>query len=118
VPRLNVGKVLSNPQFTQSFTVYRKSGSWVEGTWVPSEDILNFTGVVTACNPKDLVQVPEGDRIVGLMCFHSTKEMYTTNTNGTSDEIVWNEERYRISSIVPWSDFGYYKAFGVRMVGA
>lgn len=117
MPRLNVGRVLSNPQFAQSFTVYRKSGSWVEGIWIPTESILDFTGVITACNPKDLVQVPEGDRIVGLMCFHSAQQMYVTRETGTSDEIVWNGERYRVSSTIPWVDFGYYKAFGVRMVG-
>ena len=114
---IDVSRVINNPKFAKNFTVYRKTGSFIAGQFIPTETPITFYGVITPCNPKDLVQVPEGDRIVGLMCFHCTQQVYVTNATGTSDEIIWNNERYRISSTIPWGDFGYYKAFGVRMVG-
>jgi hypothetical protein len=120
---INVGRIVNSRNFAQSsgFTVYRQTGTWVAGRWVPDELIIRMQGTVTAMNPKDLTQVPEGDRVTGIMCFYSQQQIYTTRAagtdpGGTSDEIVWQGERYRVSSVVPWSDFGYYKAFGVRMV--
>lgn len=119
---INVGRIVNSRNFSQPFTVFRKSGKWVGGRWVPSEDPIKMQGTVTAMNPKDLLQVPEGDRVTGMMCFYSEKPLYTTRSEtdwedgGTSDEIVWRDNRYRIFSVVPWGDFGYVKAFGVRMV--
>lgn len=120
---INVGRIVNSRNFAQpkGFTVYRQSGEWVAGRWVPADEaIIPMSGTITAANPNDLVQVPEGDRIVGMMCFYSQQPIYTTraedDAGGTSDEIVWNGERYRISTVVPWGDFGYYKAIGVRMV--
>lgn len=121
---INVGRIVNSRNFAQQngFTVYRQTGSWVAGRWVSSETPIQMQGTVTAMNPKDLTQVPEGDRVTGIMCFFSQQPIYTTraqsgtNQGGTSDEIVWQGERYRVSSVQPWSDFGYYKAFGIRMV--
>jgi hypothetical protein len=121
---INVGRIVNSRNFAQQggFTVFRKNGSWMGGRWVESESEIQMQGTVTAMNPKDLVQVPEGDRVNGMMCFYSQQPIYTTHAEGneinagTSDEIVWKGDRYRISSVVPWVDFGYYKAFGVRTV--
>lgn len=73
-------------------------------------------GTVTVASSKDILQVPEGDRVTGMMCFYSQQPIHITRPEGTSDEIVWKGERYRITFLFPWSDFGYYKAIGVRMV--
>lgn len=120
---INVGRIVNSRNFAQpkGFTVYRQSGEWVASRWVSADEtIIQMSGTITAANPNDLDQVPEGDRIVGMMCFYSQQPIYTTraegDAGGTSDEIVWNGERYRISTVVPWGDFGYYKAIGVRMV--
>ena len=118
---INVGRIVNSRNFAQGkgFAVFRKTGSWEAGRFVQTETKLNFSGTITPCNPKDLIQVPEGDRVTGIMCFHCEKQIYTTRTDikkGTSDEIEWQGERYRVSSVVPYVDFGYWKAFGVRMV--
>ena len=58
---------------------------------------------------------------MGAMCFYSQQEIFTTHsgessqTDGTSDQIVWNGNRFRVTSVMPWSDYGYFKAVGVRM---
>lgn len=117
VPRINVSKVIKSSRLSQSYTVYRKSGEWVSGRWEQSESSLQITGPVTVPGEKEILQIPEGDRVKGVMCFHSTDELYTTNENGTSDEILWRNNRYRIHAILPWMDFGYCKALGTRMEG-
>ncbi len=115
MPRINVSRVIKNPKFTQKYTVYRKAGDWVGGRWIPSESEITITGVVTAPSAKEILQVPEGDRVKGVMCFHAKQELFVTRSEGTSDEIFWNRNRYRLSQVMPWADYGYWKAFGIRM---
>jgi hypothetical protein len=118
MPRINVSKVIKSPKFVQTYTVFRKTGDWVSGRFVSTESQIKVSGVVTPPNAKEILQVPEGDRTTGVMCFHSTQELFVTRPEGTSDEIVWKGIRYRVSQVMPWIDYGYWKAFGVRMEGS
>lgn len=124
---INVGRIVLSRNFAQSkgFVVVRTVGKWLSGRWVADpETTINMQGTITVAGENDLVQVPEGDRVTGMMCFFSTKPIYVTRAedeegleiDGISDEIIWQGDRYRVSSVNPWQDFGYYKAFGVRMV--
>lgn len=115
MPRVNVSRVIQSPKFTQPYSIFRKSGNWVEGEFIQSETEIKVNSVVTSPSSKDLMQIPEADRVTGVMCFHSINQMYVTNKDGTSDEILWNNTRYRIFKVVPWFNFGYWKAFGVSM---
>jgi len=118
---LNVSRVIGSSKFSQPFTVWRKTGDWVAGRFVETETSISMSGVVTAAGTKDILQVPEGDRTSQLMVFHSTRPLYVTHDDaqgkGTSDEIEWHGERYRLLQIKDWSDFGYYKAYGTSMGG-
>jgi hypothetical protein len=117
---INVGRITQSRNFAQpkGFTVFRITGDWDHGRFVSLPAVeLKLQGTITVASPKDLKQVPEGDRVTGLMCFFSTQQIHITRTEGISDEILWQGERYRVSAVVPWQDFGYYKAFGVRMAG-
>lgn len=116
---INVSRIVTSRNFAKrgGFTVYRQSGQWVRGRWkAEPETPLQLQGSAIPASSEDLEQVPEGDRVKGVMCFYSPQPMYITREEGTSDEIVWQEERYRIASAKPWNEFGYYKALGVRMV--
>jgi len=79
--------------------------------------------VVIAANTKDVNMMPEGDRIAGLMTFYTNadKPIFVTRNlsedQGTSDEIEWRGERYRVMQTFPYQDYGYIKAMGTRMVG-
>lgn len=120
---LNVSDIILDPDFVQTFTVHRKAGVWEGGRFKQTETSIKFQGTVTAAKAKDIEQVPEGDRPSGIMCFHTTAEIYvtrqgTTEGVGTSDEIGWRGQRYRIFNVYPWVDFGYYKAIGIRMGGS
>ncbi|UUZ80638.1 hypothetical protein LJK88_20470 [Paenibacillus sp. P26] len=115
---INVSDVVTDADFAQAFTVYRQTGSWVKSRWTMGvEQAIPFYGTITACSAEDLEQLPEGDRVKGAMCFYAIPEINTTNETGTSDQIEWRGERYRVQQVMPWGDFGYNKAIGVRMVG-
>lgn len=121
---IDVSRVINNPKLAQLYTVHRKvEGQWTLGQGYKQNEIdLILYGPITPINTKDLQQIPEGDRVVGIMAFYSTEPIFVTRDSsvdgtGTSDEIEWKNERYRIMSLAPYNDYGYMKAFGVRMVG-
>lgn len=123
MPLVNIGRIINSPNFAQSFTVFRETGAWVESNWVTQETPIQMTGVIVPAGPNEINQVEEGDHVTGTMCFHTTQEIFETRANdpnaqdGTSDQILWNGYRYRVYSVTPYNDYGYYKAIGVRMVG-
>ena len=100
MPTINVSRVIKNPKFAQPFTVHRKSGDWDDnGKFVESEKDIKMYGTVTVPSAQEIIQIPEGDRVTGVMSFHATQEIYTTRDNGTSDEITWRGNRYRIYQV-------------------
>lgn len=113
---IDVGSIVVDPDFAQPYTVHRKSGAWVAGRWEPTEDDLPYFGAIMVATQRDLNMIPEGDRVSGMMMFFAVKPLNLTSETGTSDEITWKNERYRLTAMLPWSDFGFYQAFGVRKV--
>jgi len=56
------------------------------------------------------------------MTFATTVPLYTTRVEGvtaagTSDQIEWKDELYRLISILPFSDYGFNVAVGARLSG-
>lgn len=115
MPLMNVAKVIRNPRFSQQYSIFRKSGQWVNGRFTQTESEIKIKGVVTAPSSDDIIQVTEADRVTGVMCFHAAQEIFVTRREGTSDEILWRGTRYRIFRVVQWADYGYWKALGVSM---
>ena len=82
-------------------------------------------GVVVNEQKREIIQAPEGDKITGSMSFYSDKAMYTThdyhypdtNASGTSDEIEWMGDRYRITAVNDYGDYGHFHASAVYMEG-
>lgn len=120
---ISVSEVINSPEFAQNFTIYRSTGSFVDGVW--TEDTprqITVRGVVTVMNARALNQMTggEGDRIKGGMTFHTTVQVYTTRTGttpGTSDKIKWRGEFYKIFQVNPEVDYGYWKSSGERIAG-
>ncbi len=118
---LNVAEILYDPDFSQQFTVYRKTGEWQSGRFVESETTLTLDGVVVPATSKQIEQLPEGDRVFGVMAFYSPELIYVTHSDdgggntGTSDAIKWRGQRYRVSKVDPFGDYGFYIAYGVQM---
>ena len=120
---IDVSELIIDPDFAQPYTVHRKSGAWSEGVFNEIESELQFNGVIIVANTQDVNMMPEGDRIAGLMTFYTTADnpiFVTRNLSsdqGTSDEIEWRGERYKVMQTFPYTDYGYIKAVGTRKVG-
>ena len=115
---IDVSELITDDDFAQSFNVYRISGVFGIGGWIADpEQTIPMSGVVTVTSVRDLEQIPEGDRVRGMMTFHTTEELFVTRQGAISDEIEWRGDRYRVYQVSPYVDYGYFKAIGSRMSG-
>ena len=119
---INLSSVIHSPRLSQTYTILRSSGMWQEGEFVRdgSPSSLLFRGIVTVATARDLQQIPEGNRQAGAMRILSTEPIYVTGEleeNGYSDILLWNGEKYRIVSVTPDRDYGFYRAICTRMPG-
>ena len=117
-----MGDIILDPDFAQGYVVTRSSGDFSEGGWKESTPTsINMVGPIYPSTQKELQQVPEGDRVTGMVTFLSTQQIYVTHRSGTkpgtSDKILWQGDYYRIVSIMNWSDFGVWLAIGCRIAG-
>lgn len=121
---IDVSFLIEDPDFAQPYIAYRKSGKWEKGKFVQAETPIKHYGIVLPASTEDLEQLPEGDRKKGVMCFYSRKDINMTRigdgeiSSGTSDEIEWRKIRYKIIQVGKYNDYGFVKAFGVRMEGS
>ena len=118
---IEVSEVLNDPDFQQTWIVWRSSGSWIAGVWTENtKESIEMSGVVTPSTAKDLQMLPEGDRITESKTFHSTDKIYTTRNGvdaGTSDQIEYKGELFKVMSAKDYMDYGYNKAVAVRIAG-
>lgn len=125
MPNYSMAEIVNDPDFAQFLpgAIARDAGQFVLGKWKSSTTFVDFFGIVEPAKSKDVDQVPEGDRIEGAIAFYSSSPLYETHAgqtnvpDGISDVITWHNQPYRLLKVFPWSDFGYYKAIGVRMSG-
>ncbi len=121
---INLAAVIHSPMLSQSITIKRSSGIWEEGEFVSdgySPETLIMRGIVTVASPRDLQVVPEGDRQSGAIKVLTTERLYVTGetdcNSNFSDIIVWRGEEYRIHSVTPDADYGFYRTIATRVLG-
>ena len=119
--RVNLSRVVHSPRMSQKITILRKTGSWVDGAWELSEQPteLAMRGIVTLAKAKDLQQVPEGDRITGAIRILTTERIYVTDgpAYDTTDMVYWRGAKYRVLTVTPDVDYGFYRSIGARLDG-
>jgi hypothetical protein len=74
-------------------------------------------GIVTMASAKDLQQVPEGDRLTGAIKILTTERIYITSDGEITDMVFWRGARYRIVTVTPDIDYGFYRSIGSRLDG-
>lgn len=89
----------------------------ISGVNVELAHDLTFDAIVTVASAKDLQMVPEGDRVIGSMKFLTTERLHQTNDRGISDIVIWRGARYRVITITPNVDYGFYRSIGIRLDG-
>ncbi len=114
---INIAELLHDLDFVQNYALCRKQTVFLAGRPKQTEVLLPRRGVITTATTKDLLQVPEGDRVKGIIAVYDTEPLQITSETGTADEVVWHGERYRLFQLWPYKDYGYYKALAERIVG-
>lgn len=120
---INLSRVLNSPAFRQTFQVFRSSGHFDLGGWqedIQSPPSFPVSGVVYPSTAKEIDQVPEGDRVSGMMTFISSEPLYTTHASGVagiSDKIEWHGELYKLIQNLPFDDYGFHVCVGSRLSG-
>lgn len=123
---LNVSEVLMSPEFMQKVKVYRKyNGRWQLGKFIEDEVVLQLDMLVCPSSGRDIMRIPEADRVEDSRTFHCLSKLYLTEDLSelggsevrTSDIVEWNCQKYKIVSVPDYSDYGYYRAVGVRVRG-
>jgi hypothetical protein len=121
---INLAAVIHSPMLSQSITIKRSSGIWEDGEFVRNDDspeTLILQGIVTVASARDLQMVPEGDRQSGAMKVLVSERLYVTgegdNKSNFSDILVWRGESYRLHSVTPDADYGFYRAIATRILG-
>ena len=121
MPTISLTRVVNSPAFAQAYTVNRSVGTFQQGGYVFNTTPIAFWGIIQPATEQDLAQVPEGDRVTGMMGFISEERMYRTyvdgQTSGIGDQIVWRGANYKVVAVVPWKDFTFYKAIASRQPG-
>ena len=122
---IDLSELTFDQDLAQPYTVNRTTGSFGQGGFIALATVqIGFLGIIQPATDEDVAQVPEADRITGMMSFISAEPMYKTRAaqNGESaglgDTIVWRGQVYKVVHTVPWGDFGFWKAVGSRQSGA
>jgi len=117
---IDLSEIAVDPDFSDTYTISRSSGYFGKGGWIETKSTISMYGAVTVATDEDLAQVPEGDRVTGMMNFYSTLQIYRTHNDptskGTSDQIIWNGVYYRVLSVRP-PVANYWKCTAARMSG-
>jgi hypothetical protein len=119
---IDLSRVVAGNLLTESYTIQRSTGFFGPGGSSSVSTSIPGFGVVSVASDQDLQMVPEGDRVTGAMVFHSQERIYETqvDANGKqriSDKILWNFQLYRVLTVGPYPNRGFWRAIGVRMAG-
>lgn len=106
---IDVSRLLTDPDFCEPFVIRRRVGKWEAGRFIAAPEDTAVTGIVEPTNGDDLEQLPEGDRVSGMMTFYTKQPVYLAQDKRQSDEIIWRGKTYKAQHILDWSRHGFYK---------
>lgn len=124
--------VVDDGVLSEAYKIKRETGHFGQGGWIiDSTNVINGWGVVSVANEQDLLMIPEGDRVTGIMVFHSLARIYETQLDGgtdsyqspfpptqrVSDIMIWNYQTWRVLAVGPYPNRRYWRALAVRLGG-
>ena len=116
---IDLEELTFDPDFCTTFVVEKHVVTWVEGT--PQETLVprRVTGIAAPSSPKDVEMLDLADRKHGTKTFYTNEiELEVTDTEKTSDTIVWKGNRYKLLHVFDYSANGFWKAIGDLLGGA
>lgn len=118
-PLLNVGELITDPDFCQDFTVIRKAGSWNEGRFETTETTIDSYGIIDPQTTTEVQFNPDGALIHGIIKVYTHMPLYTTRKftpiigdtstvqGYISDRINWSGHYYIVLEEDNYKDYGY-----------
>lgn len=119
---INLASVIHSPMLSQDILVKRTSGVWVNGDFIKNEEpeTLQVHCIITVASPRDLNMIPEADRQSGAIKVLTTERLQVTGEDegqaNFSDIILWRGEEYKVYSVSPDADYGFYRSIAMRML--
>jgi hypothetical protein len=136
----DLSEVVDDGVLSESYYIQRSKGEFAAGGWkLTQTQVLSGWGVVSVAKEEDLIMIPEGDRVAGIMVFHSKKRIYETQLDanfGTqgygqgsyggasaadnqhfSDIMLWQRQQWRVIAVWPYPNRTFWKAFAIRLAG-
>lgn len=112
---LNVNKVLRNPRFRSSVTVWRRTSEIDDyGRTQTTETSETLSAVVQPAVERDLERLPEGDRIAGTLKIYTETPLNVRTSSRLPDEVEWLGVRHVVKSCDAWMyGLGFYVALAV-----
>lgn len=107
---IDLSELMHDPDFCESFVIRYQKGKWQDGKFVTIPEEQKVTGIVEPTSGDDLSQLPEADRVSGLMTFYTREVLTLGNENQCSTEIISRGRIYKIVQLQDWSRHGFYKA--------
>lgn len=107
MPLLDVSDVLTDPDFADTFTVYRQAVTvGNDGFSVRTETTFSAVGVVTPDMWSTLQRAPEGSNVSEIITV-ITQFRLTSSVDGyDADEIAWNGKRYVVIAVGDCTRYG------------
>lgn len=99
-------------------TVERTTGEWVRGEFVRGEpQTITVRGILTYQQGKNTEMRETSNKISGTIFLLTTERMYMTEGEQSSDVVIWRDGRYKVMTVIPDIDYGFYRSHLERMEG-
>lgn len=106
---IDLGSLINDPDFCESFIIRRRNGEWQKGRFVTVHEDMKVTGIVEPTSGDDLEQLPEGDRVSGMMTFYTKEQLNLALDPQQADHIIFRGKVYKAVQVLDWSRHGFYK---------
>lgn len=107
MPTLDVTKVLTDPRFTETFTLIRRNRTVEKGRGVVAEERLRLLGVIQPAPSSKIERLNHGDWREGGISVWVKQFRFNLNTEANlPDEVVFENNRYVVIDVKDWSHYG------------
>lgn len=113
-PLLNIGELITDPDFCQDLQVIRRTGVWSNGRFITKDETIDTYGIIDPQVTEEMQFNPDGVLIRGLIKVYTHMNLYTTRKAATqtsdgyiSDIVKWQESNYIVLSEDNYLDYGY-----------
>ena len=106
---IDLAELLHDPDFCESFVIRRQKGQWKNGRYQVAPEDIKVTGIVEPTSGDDLEQLPEGDRVSGMMTFYTKEQVQLALDPQPADHIICRGKVYKAVQVLDWSKHGFYK---------